>query len=224
MPLPHRVVQLEGCYAALRIILLPPDFWEPRMSGALIRAQGLACQRGTRMLWHALDMALCEGEAVHIIGANGIGKSSLLRIIAGLLPAAAGSVECTGGVALLDENPALDRDRTLGHALGFWARVDGQSRVDMALATVGMAALADVPVRFFSTGQRKRAALARLLVQSAPIWLLDEPSNGLDRDGVAMLEALIAAHRAGGGGALIASHQPLALAGLATINLAEHQQ
>ncbi|MEQ1689289.1 MAG: heme ABC exporter ATP-binding protein CcmA [Sphingopyxis sp.] len=193
------------------------------MSAALIRAQGLACQRGARMLWRGLDLALCGGEAVHIIGANGIGKSSLLRTLAGLLPLAAGSVECAGGVALLDENPALDRDRTLGHALGFWAAIDGQSSVCDALETVGMAALADVPVRFFSTGQRKRAALARLLVQGAPIWLLDEPSNGLDRDGVAMLETLVSQHRALGGGALIASHHALALADLATINLTDFQ-
>ncbi len=193
------------------------------MSGALLVAQELACKRGTRLLWHGVDFSLVTGGALHIVGANGIGKSSLLRIIAGLLPAMAGRVKCEGGVALLDENPALDRDRTLAGALGFWADVDGQSGVDAALDAVGMAALADVPVRYFSTGQRKRAALARLLVQNAPIWLLDEPSNGLDHSGVTMLEALIEAHRAGGGCALIASHQPLTLADMHILSLADYQ-
>lgn len=192
------------------------------MSGALLVAQGLACQRGDRLLWRGVDLSLEAGGALHIVGANGIGKSSLLRIIAGLLPAMAGRVACAGGVALLDENPALDRDRTLADALDFWGQVDGQSGVDAALNTVGMAALADVPSRYFSTGQRKRAALARLLVQSAPIWLLDEPSNGLDHEGVAMLEALIEAHRAGGGCALIASHQPLALAEMQMLALSDY--
>lgn len=190
------------------------------MSGALLVAQGLACQRGERLLWRGVDFSLAAGGALHIVGANGIGKSSLLRIIAGLLPAMAGSVACDGAVALLDENPALDRDQTLAGALGFWAAVDGQSGVEAALAAVGMAALADVPLRYFSTGQRKRAALARLLVQSAPNWLLDEPSNGLDHGGVAMLEALIEAHRAGGGCTIIASHQPLALADMRNLDLA----
>lgn len=194
-----------------------------RVSGALLVAQGLACKRGERLLWRGVDFSLEAGGALHIVGANGIGKSSLLRIIAGLLPAMAGSVKCEGGVALLDENPALDRDRTLKGALGFWGQVDGQSGVDAALAAVGMAALADVPMRYFSTGQRKRAALARLLVQNAPIWLLDEPSNGLDHSGVTMLEALIETHRAGGGCALIASHQPLTLSDMRAIDLAEHQ-
>lgn len=188
----------------------------------MLVAQGLACKRGDRLLWRDVDLSLEAGSALHIVGANGIGKSSLLRIIAGLLPAMAGRVACTGAVALLDENPALDRDRTLAGALGFWGQVDGQSGVDAALIAVGMAALADVPSRYFSTGQRKRAALARLLVQSAPIWLLDEPSNGLDHGGVTMLEALIEAHRAGGGCVLIASHQPLALADMPMLALSDY--
>ena len=89
----------------------------------------------------------------------------------------------------------------------------------IALDTLGLADLVDVPVRYLSTGQRKRAALARLLGQSAPIWLLDEPLNGLDVSAVGLVERIVGAHCAGGGCAVIASHQPFALQGTATLDL-----
>ena len=171
-----------------------------------LAATDLACRRGERLLFRKLSLALGPGEALHVTGANGIGKSSLIRILAGLLRPCAGTVERAGAVGLLDERHALDPQVELGTALNFWLSVDG---LDEASNRVELNALCDVPVRYLSTGQKKRAALARLLGQRAKIWLLDEPLNGLDSGGVALVEGLIAEHLAGGGLAVIASHQAL---------------
>lgn len=145
-------------------------------------------------------------------GANGAGKSSLIRVAAGLLAPALGSVEGEGARALLTEAAALDPELSLGTALAFWARIDGRSdAVAGALEAVGLADLTLVPVRLLSTGQRRRAALARVIASDAPVWLLDEPANGLDEASVRSLEALIAKHRGAGGIALVATHLPVAL-------------
>lgn len=170
------------------------------------------------MLFAGLSLELAGGQALQVVAPNGMGKSSLIRILAGLLRPLHGSVDRTGAVGLLDERPALDDHLPLGAALGFWARLDP---VSAALDRLGLQDLQDVPVRYLSTGQRKRAALARLIGQAAPIWLLDEPLNGLDTQAVALAEALVAEHRAADGIALIASHQPFTLPGLARIDLAE---
>lgn len=179
----------------------------------------LACQRGERLLFRGLALELAAGQALQVKGANGIGKSSLIRILAGLLRPLVGEVERKGSVGLLDERPALDPGLPLGKSLDFWQRLDGLG--DAELAQLGLSGLLEVPVRYLSTGQKKRAALARLLGQEAPIWLLDEPLNGLDTRGVALVEGLIAQHCAGGGIALVASHQPIALPGGAAIDLAD---
>ncbi|WP_423141892.1 heme ABC exporter ATP-binding protein CcmA [Parablastomonas sp. CN1-191] len=187
------------------------------MQPCRIAAEDLACRRGDRVLFRALGFALGPGDALHVGGANGIGKSSLLRIAAGLLPAFAGMVRRQGAAGLLDERAALDGHRPLYQALGFWAGLDGAAT---DLDRVGLDRLADVPVGYLSTGQRKRAAFARLLAQRAPIWLLDEPLNGLDTAGTKLAEALIARHRAGGGIVIAASHQPIAMPGAQAIDLA----
>ena len=173
---------------------------------------GVACMRGGRMLFERLSFALGPGDAALVTGPNGTGKSSLIRIAAGLLPAAAGRVEGNGARALLAETAALDPELSVAAALRFWARIDGRAgAVEAALAAVGLAELAQVPVRLLSTGQRRRAALARVMASGAPVWLLDEPANGLDTAAVALLEQLVAGHRSGGGIALVATHLPIAL-------------
>jgi len=187
------------------------------MQARRLAAREIACRRGDRLLLRGLSFALGAGEALQLAGANGIGKSSLMRILAGLLAPYAGTVERTGTIGLLDERPALDPHLPLGQALGFWQRLDGPH--DNRAPDLGLDGLEDVPVRYLSTGQKKRAALARLIGQQAPVWLLDEPLNGLDTRGVALVEGLIAQHCATGGIAVIASHQPIAVPGLARIEL-----
>jgi heme exporter protein A len=185
---------------------------------SLLELRAVACIRGGRLLFEGLDLVLEPGSAALVSGPNGAGKSSLIRLSAGLLPAAAGRIERSSPAALADEGLALDPGLDLARALGFWSRLDGGGPAE-GMAAMGLTALASVPVRMLSTGQRKRAALARVLASGAPLWLLDEPANGLDSDGQAMLEAAIAAHRAGGGAILAASHQPLALPGAVLLAL-----
>jgi heme exporter protein A len=176
-----------------------------------LNLSGLACRRGGRLLFAGLDLDLRAGQSALIAGPNGIGKSSLLRMIAGLLPPFAGAITSDGTIALTDEAAALDREQPLAKALGFWAQLDGASgeRIKAVLGDLGIAHLADVPVRMLSTGQRKRAALARTLISGADIWLLDEPANGLDAASAKALGALVDRHRANGGIVLAASHLPL---------------
>lgn len=189
------------------------------MQACRLTASALACQRGERLLFRGLSLALENGQALQVAGPNGTGKSSLLRLLAGLLRPLAGSIEHHGTIALLDERPTLDPALPLGAALAFWQRLDGPAE-DLS-ARLGLAPLRDVPVRYLSTGQRKRAALARMAGQAAPIWLLDEPLNGLDAGGVALVEELVAGHCAGGGIAVVASHQPIALPGATRLDLAD---
>ncbi len=170
----------------------------------LLHGEGLALVRGGRLLFEGLDLHLNSGEALHIIGPNGSGKSSLIRLVAGLLRPNAGKLERTEA-ALADEGLALDRELPLARALAFWKG----PRLADAMTAFGLDQLAHVPVRLLSTGQAKRARLARVMASGAPLWLLDEPLNGLDRSGIGELDAAITAHRAAGGAVLAASHLPL---------------
>ncbi len=188
------------------------------MQGASLNARDLACQRGDRLLFAGLSFSLGAGQALQVAGANGIGKSSLIRILAGLARPFAGSVDRQGAVALVDERPALDTHLPLAKALAFWRGIDGPG--ELPLEQLGLENLLDVPVRYLSTGQKKRAALARLIGQQAAVWLLDEPLNGLDSAAVGMVEALVAEHCASGGIVLAASHQPISLPGSDRIELA----
>lgn len=185
------------------------DDTEIKGEAALLRAERLAVVRGGRMLLSGVDLALHAGDAVVLAGANGVGKSSLLRVLAGLIPVFAGQLTVNAPLALSDENPALDVDLPLAKALHFWAAMDGADpagRVVKALSDLNIAHLAEVPVRILSTGQRRRAGLARVLASGAPIWLLDEPGNGLDRESLRALGHSIAAHREAGGAVIIATH------------------
>ncbi|WP_230483278.1 heme ABC exporter ATP-binding protein CcmA [Sphingomonas sp. Leaf21] len=189
----------------------------------ILSLSDVACARGGRLLFAHASLTLSAGDAAIVTGPNGIGKSSLLRLAAGLIAPFEGQVARQGRIALMTEDLALDSDRSLTDSLLFWARIDGRGtareRVAAALAEVGLAALAEIPVRLLSTGQRRRAALARTLAAGAALWLLDEPANGLDASGVAMLERAVERHRAEGGAVLLATHQALAVPGATTVAL-----
>lgn len=187
----------------------------------LLRLDDVACIRGDRLLFEGLSLALAPGEALWLRGPNGAGKSSLIRLAAGLLRPAAGTVERFGRAALIDEAAALDAELPLRRALDFWARidtVDGHT-VDRAMDAMALHPLAEVPVAMLSTGQRKRAAMVRVIASGAPIWMLDEPANGMDDAAQARLVAAIAAHRTNGGAVLLASHFALGVPDLAELDM-----
>lgn len=184
---------------------------------SLLTLDQIACRRGGRLLFEGLSLTLTAGEAAVATGPNGVGKSSLLRLAAGLLEPSAGTVDA-GTVALADDRLALDERRTLGAALGFWATLDGGD-AEAAMTAMGIGHLGPAPVRILSTGQRKRAVLARAIASGAALWLLDEPANGLDAEGLERLTTAMAAHRAAGGVILAATHQPLGLADAKTVAL-----
>lgn len=194
------------------------------MNGAGLHLSDVACLRGGRMLFRSVSLTLNAGASALLTGPNGVGKSSLLRLCAGLLPAFSGTIKRTGAVALADERLALDSELPLARALDFWARLDSSAEgaVVTALDAMALAPLADVSVRMLSTGQRKRAMLARVIASGAPIWLLDEPGNGLDTASLDLLGAAVAAHLAGGGIVVTASHQPLPLGAPVILSLTDH--
>lgn len=189
------------------------------MEGASLSVDNLACRRGERVLFRGLTFALAPAEALQVVGANGTGKSSLLRIVSGLLRPLEGTVEHNGTVALLDDRLPLDEHLPLGKAFDFWSRIDGGGH---PMEGTGLGNLLDVPVRYLSTGQRKRAAILQSNTRAADLWLLDEPLNGLDAAAAERLVGQVANFCAGGGKALIASHQAFALPGLNTLDLADY--
>jgi heme exporter protein A len=174
-------------------------------------AEALSCVRGGRILFRGLTFALEPGQAGLLTGPNGVGKSSLLRLLAGLLQPSAGMCKIPETKALCDDRLALDEYLPLEQALRFWAMLDGkgQAEVASAMTRAGLDHLAEVPVRYFSTGQRQRARLARTYLADARLWLLDEPANGLDTDSVDQLGRTLQSHLDDGGIILAASHIPL---------------
>jgi heme exporter protein A len=173
-----------------------------------IRLDHAAIQRGNRLVLRDFSFAARGGEIVWIRGANGSGKSTLLRALCGLLPLAAGQMKVAGRIALTDDAIGLDPEQSLEANLRFWARLDGASNavLEKALEALDLVPLAELPLRYLSAGQRRRGSLARMIASGAPIWLLDEPYNGLDQANVVRLDDALHRHAASGGIALIASH------------------
>ena len=178
---------------------------------ARLSATDLACSRGERLLFRKLDLALGPGDMLHVRGPNGVGKTSLLRILAGLARPFAGEVERTGEVGLIDGRHALDLDRPLGNALRFWERLDGCSDPSAPIAATQIGGLLDIPVGYLSTGQKQRAVIARLMCRERPIWLLDEAFAGLDTASQASLAGLVRQHCDDGGLCVFVSPQPVDL-------------
>lgn len=195
--------------------------------------EGLACVRGERLVFQGLGFALSPGEALILAGRNGSGKTSLLRLMAGLAPSAKGRLAWHDGPVGDDPERHAARLHYVGHLdavkpaltvrenLEFWARLRGGNahRATAALATFGLDGLAPVPARYLSAGQRHRLSLARLLASPAELWLLDEPTVALDTDAVSVLLAALAEHRARGGMAAIATNVDLGEIGAATLDM-----
>jgi heme exporter protein A len=161
------------------------------------------------LLFEKLDLTVRPHERLQLVGSNGSGKSSLLRLAAGLLRQQEGRIE-RAPLALADEHLALDRELPLIAALDFWMAPDrDRERLEAATTALGLEALLPVPVRLLSAGQLKRATLVRAAASAAPLWLLDEPTNGLDAQGFSDLVGLIDAHTADGGAIVAASHVTL---------------
>jgi heme exporter protein A len=189
-----------------------------RLSG-----RGVRCVRGGREVFSGLDFEASAGEALAVTGANGSGKTSLLRIIAGLLSAAGGSIGLEGGEAeltlseqahYLGHRDALKPALSVIENLGFWCDFLGGDASDTpaSLAAAGLDHAAHLPAAFLSAGQRRRLSIARLLTVRRPIWLLDEPTNALDAAGQSLFGALMGDHLARGGLIVAATHAPLGLA------------
>ena len=182
----------------------------------------LECIRGGREVFSGLGFVLQSGEALLVTGRNGAGKSSLLRMIAGLIHVGGGRLELQGGHAeltlaeqshYLGHQDALKPSLSVAENLVFWARYLGGSGEppQAALASVGLDALAELPAAYLSAGQRRRLSIARLIATKRPIWLLDEPTSALDRAAQERLSELMAAHLAGGGMIVAAAHGPIGL-------------
>jgi len=198
----------------------------------MLEARELACLRGERVVFAGVSFRVAPGAALMLTGANGAGKSSLLRLLSGLLPPAAGALLWEGADALVDRaeharrlrflspQDALKPALTARESLAFAARLQGGGGVETALEALGLLSLADLPVRLLSTGQRRRLALARLaLTPTAQLWLLDEPTLGLDAASVAQLGGLLARHRERGGAVVAATHLSLPLPGADELRL-----
>lgn len=185
-----------------------------------LEAIDLACVRGGRLIFDGVGLSVGTGDALLVQGPNGAGKSSLLRLLAGLLRPAAGVLRNPFRTAYLGHDNALKPDRTLAQELRFWTRVDGTGdKWKSALERFDLAPLADLPTRLLSSGQKRRAALARTWASCAELWLLDEPSVGLDAASLERLAAACAEHRAAGGLIVAATHVPLGLHDATTLSL-----
>ena len=192
---------------------------------ASLTAEKLALQRGTRRLFEGLSFSVKAGQALALEGANGTGKTSLLRLVAGFLPQAAGRVFLTEAgkeiaeaeergrfIGWLGHHDALKASFTVSEQLAFFGKLyDRQGDLSMLLGQVGLVRQATLPCRYLSAGQRRRLALARLLLIQRPLWLLDEPFAALDTAGKALVARLIALHCGQGGIVIAATHDPLGL-------------
>ena len=166
---------------------------------------GLACIRGQTLVFENLSFAVAPGQVVALTGANGSGKTSLLRVMAGLLEPSAGTLGERPPLHWIGADNALKPELTVKQNLAFFS---GGENTIPALEKLGIARLADAPARALSAGQRRRAALARLFLADRPLWLLDEPATGLDDGSAKNLARLVRDHASGGGMAVIATHEP----------------
>jgi heme exporter protein A len=194
-----------------------------------LSASDLACRRGGRDVFAGVSFSVESGEGLTISGRNGAGKSSLLRMVVGLVRLAAGRLDLAGGdpeltigeqAHYLGHLDALKPSLSVGENLLFWSRFfDGPADVAQPLATVGLEALIDLPAAYLSAGQRRRLSIARLLAVKRPLWLLDEPTSTLDATAQEQLGGIMRTHLAEGGIIIAATHGALGLDGTKELRL-----
>ncbi|MES2819711.1 MAG: cytochrome c biogenesis heme-transporting ATPase CcmA [Pseudomonadota bacterium] len=196
------------------------------MTSPLLETLSLACERDWRLLFEGLDLRVQGGEMLQVAGPNGSGKTSLLRLLCGLMQPTQGEVRLNGR-ALTEQRSELARELLwIGHAAGIkgllsaeenlaWLcalhRPASRAAIWQALAAVGLSGFEDVPCHTLSAGQQRRVALARLYLAAPPLWVLDEPFTALDKEGVAQLESHLARHCEQGGLVLLTTHHPLSI-------------
>ncbi len=196
-------------------------------------AEGLAGARGGETIFAGIAFALSDGEALLVTGPNGAGKTTLMRVLAGLLPAATGTVRLEGGgdaypdlasaMHFLGPANAMKAALSVAENLAFWQDFAGPAdrSVDDALDAVGLPGIGHLPFGALSTGQKRRVAIARLLLNRRPVWLVDEPTSGLDKRSEARFSAMLSDHLAGGGILVASTHLPLGLDGAKTLEMGE---
>jgi heme exporter protein A len=194
-------------------------------------ADNLATERGGEPVFSGVSFDLGAGEGLVVTGPNGSGKSTLLRVVAGLLPATEGAVRLEGGSEewpepqaachYLGHQNAMKTALSVEENLRFWREFCGapHMEIDEALDLVGLPQVAGLPFGYLSTGQKRRISIAKLLVSYRPVWLLDEPTAGLDRASEKQFAALMAAHMEDGGIVVAATHIPLGLEGVKDLRL-----
>lgn len=198
-----------------------------KLPARFLRVSGLSCHRGDRELFRGVQFTLGPGEALVVRGANGVGKTTLLHCLAGIVRPALGTVDIGGrgeeerpgtDIHLIGHFAALKTRLTVAENLRFWADLNGECEVGQrdALALLGLDGLEDLDAGALSAGQSRRLSLARLVVTPRPLWLLDEPTASLDAGGERLLRALIEQHLSRGGLAVVSTHHKLDVAGRVT--------
>ena len=201
----------------------------------ILEARAITCVRGERELFSGLNLQVFAGECLHIRGENGVGKTSLLRLLTGLSPPDKGQILWDGKsikedarsyrrkLLFLGHRDALKEDLTAIENLRMYAAIDGVALSEedafKSLRRFGLRGREDLPVNFLSAGQKKRVLMARMVSRNAQIWILDEPFNALDVRAVQELQEVISEHLASNGSVVLTSHQPLSMVNLRALDL-----
>jgi heme exporter protein A len=178
---------------------------------SVLSVDDIACQRGGRRLFQSVSFQLTAGQALQVVGDNGAGKSSLLRLLAGLGRPVDGEITRHAAVRYLGHDNGLKRGLTVRANFEYWAALHLSALDENSMSLLGVESLLEQPVRFLSQGQQRRVALARAMDGNIPLWILDEPTAGLDASVAQNVAEVMKAHRARGGAIVVATHGDIGL-------------